>query len=53
MGALLALVSSALYGAADFAGGLVSRRASFAMVALAGQGGRPGADGVARPTAAR
>lgn len=37
MGALLALASAALYGLADFAGGLLSRRAHFAAVALLGQ----------------
>lgn len=37
MGALLALASAAFYGMADFAGGLLSRRAHFAAVALAGQ----------------
>ncbi|WP_314174234.1 EamA family transporter [Streptomyces winkii] len=39
MGALLALGSAVLYGLADFAGGLLSRRAAFALVALAGQAG--------------
>ncbi len=39
MGALLALTSAVLYGIADFAGGLLSRRASFVTVALAGQAG--------------
>ncbi len=39
MGALLALASATLYGIADFAGGLLSRRASFVTVALAGQAG--------------
>jgi drug/metabolite transporter (DMT)-like permease len=37
MGALLALGSATLYGIADFAGGLLSRRAGFALVALIGQ----------------
>ncbi|TNC27741.1 EamA family transporter [Amycolatopsis alkalitolerans] len=37
MGALLALASAVLYGLSDFAGGLVSRRASFMATALAGQ----------------
>ncbi|MEE6280738.1 EamA family transporter [Georgenia sunbinii] len=37
MGLLLALGSSAAYGLADFAGGVLSRRASFIAVALAGQ----------------
>ena len=39
MGPLLALTSAVLYGIADFAGGLLSRRASFVTVALAGQAG--------------
>jgi len=39
MGVLLALGSAALYGIADFAGGLLSRRAGFAVVALLGQAG--------------
>lgn len=39
MGALLALGSAVCYGVADFAGGLLSRRASFASVALFGQAG--------------
>ncbi|MGH3881478.1 MAG: EamA family transporter [Actinophytocola sp.] len=39
MGVLLALGSAALYGVADFAGGLLSRRAGFAVVALLGQAG--------------
>jgi uncharacterized membrane protein len=39
MGALLALASAVFYGMADFAGGLLSRRAHFAVVALAGQVG--------------
>jgi drug/metabolite transporter (DMT)-like permease len=39
MGALLALGSALLYGVADFAGGLLSRRAGFALVALIGQAG--------------
>jgi len=38
-GALLALTSAVVYGIADFAGGLLSRRAGFAMVALLGQAG--------------
>lgn len=37
VGALLALSSAACYGIADFAGGLLSRRAGFVAVALAGQ----------------
>lgn len=37
MGVLLALASSVAYGIADFAGGLLSRRAAFLAVALAGQ----------------
>jgi drug/metabolite transporter (DMT)-like permease len=37
MGALFALGSAVLYGIADFAGGLLSRRAGFALVALIGQ----------------
>ncbi|HEX2132799.1 MAG TPA: EamA family transporter [Actinophytocola sp.] len=37
MGALFALASSVLYGVADFAGGVLSRRAGFAPVALVGQ----------------
>ncbi|MFC5748572.1 EamA family transporter [Actinomadura rugatobispora] len=37
MGPLLALASAVLYGIADVAGGLLSRRAGFAAVALAGQ----------------
>lgn len=37
MGALLALASSLAYGIADFAGGLLSRRAHFGVVALVGQ----------------
>ncbi|WP_433335897.1 hypothetical protein [Spirillospora sp. CA-294931] len=37
MGALLALASAVAYGLADVAGGLLSRRANFAAVALAGQ----------------
>jgi drug/metabolite transporter (DMT)-like permease len=36
-GTLLALASAVCYGVADFAGGLLSRRASFAAVALLGQ----------------
>ncbi|WP_181769208.1 EamA family transporter, partial [Streptomyces albidus (ex Kaewkla and Franco 2022)] len=39
MGALLALASAACYGIADFTGGLLSRRADFTHVALAGQAG--------------
>jgi drug/metabolite transporter (DMT)-like permease len=39
MGALYALASSVLYGVADFAGGLLSRRVGFALVALLGQAG--------------
>jgi drug/metabolite transporter (DMT)-like permease len=39
MGALLALASAACYGIADVTGGLLSRRANFALVALAGQAG--------------
>lgn len=37
MGALLALGSALFYGFADFTGGLLSRRAGFALVAFAGQ----------------
>lgn len=37
MGTLLALASAVSYGISDFAGGLLSRRASFAAIALAGQ----------------
>ncbi|XVQ08910.1 EamA family transporter [Spirillospora sp. CA-255316] len=37
MGPLLALASAVFYGIADVAGGLLSRRAGFAAVALAGQ----------------
>lgn len=37
MGALLALASALFYGLADFAGGLLSRRAGFTAVALVGQ----------------
>ncbi|KAF4410923.1 MULTISPECIES: EamA family transporter [Streptomyces] len=37
MGALLALASAVFYGIADYAGGLLSRRAGFAVVALTGQ----------------
>jgi drug/metabolite transporter (DMT)-like permease len=37
VGALLALASATCYGIADFAGGLLSRRASFVTVALIGQ----------------
>jgi drug/metabolite transporter (DMT)-like permease len=39
MGTLLALASAVSYGISDFAGGLLSRRASFAAIALAGQVG--------------
>lgn len=39
MGALLALASAVFYGMADFTGGLLSRRAGFALVALTGQAG--------------
>lgn len=39
MAALLALTSAALYGIVDFAGGLLSRRAHFAVVTLLGQAG--------------
>ncbi|MEV0074474.1 hypothetical protein [Amycolatopsis sp. NPDC050768] len=39
MGTLLALASAVCYGLSDFVGGLVSRRAPFAAVALIGQGG--------------
>ena len=39
MGALLALASAVCYGISDFAGGLLSRRAPFATVALTGQAG--------------
>lgn len=39
MGALLALGSALFYGIADFTGGLLSRRAGFALVAFAGQAG--------------
>lgn len=37
MGTLLALASAVCYGLSDFAGGLLSRRAGFVAVALAGQ----------------
>ncbi|MGK5534137.1 EamA family transporter [Streptomyces sp. URMC 129] len=37
MGALLALASAACYGVFDFAGGLLSRRAHFAVVTFTGQ----------------
>jgi hypothetical protein len=37
MGALLALASAACYGIADFAGGLLSRRANYVAIALTGQ----------------
>ncbi|NLU72970.1 DMT family transporter [Streptomyces sp. HNM0575] len=36
---MLALASAACYGVADFTGGLLSRRADFVLVALAGQAG--------------
>jgi drug/metabolite transporter (DMT)-like permease len=39
VGALLALASAVCYGLSDFAGGLLSRRAGFVAVALAGQAG--------------
>lgn len=39
MGVLLGLASAVFYGIADFAGGLLSRRAAFAVVALLGQAG--------------
>lgn len=39
MGALLALASAVCYGVADFAGGLLSRRANGVAVALTGQAG--------------
>jgi uncharacterized membrane protein len=39
MGTLLALASAVFYGMADFTGGLLSRRAHFAAVALIGQVG--------------
>ncbi|SFN30203.1 Uncharacterized membrane protein [Streptomyces sp. cf124] len=39
MAAFLALASAALYGIVDFAGGLLSRRAHFAVVTLLGQTG--------------
>lgn len=39
MGALLALASAIAYGIADYAGGLLSRRAHFGTVAFAGQVG--------------
>lgn len=39
MGTLLALASAVSYGISDFAGGLLSRRASFAAIALTGQVG--------------
>ncbi|MFF9038024.1 EamA family transporter [Streptomyces sp. NPDC014892] len=39
MAALLALTSAALYGIVDFAGGMLSRRAHFAVVTLLGQAG--------------
>ena len=37
MGALLALASALAYGIADYAGGLLSRRAHFGTVAFLGQ----------------
>ncbi|SCK36305.1 EamA family transporter [Streptomyces sp. WMMB 322] len=37
MGPLLALASAVFYGVADFTGGLLARRAGFALVALTGQ----------------
>lgn len=37
MGAVLALASAVCYGIADFTGGLLSRRAGFAAIALTGQ----------------
>lgn len=39
MGALLALASAVCYGAADYAGGLLSRRRHYAAIALYGQAG--------------
>ncbi|MDN3359662.1 EamA family transporter [Actinomadura sp. DC4] len=39
MGTLLALASAVCYGLADFTGGLLARRGSFVIVALAGQVG--------------
>jgi drug/metabolite transporter (DMT)-like permease len=51
MGALLALASAVFYGMADFAGGLLSRRAHFAAVALAGQVGGLGLTLVVAPFA--
>lgn len=39
MGALLALASALAYGIADYAGGVLSRRAHFGTVAFAGQAG--------------
>jgi len=39
VGALLALASAVCYGTADFAGGLLSRRAHYAAIALYGQAG--------------
>jgi drug/metabolite transporter (DMT)-like permease len=39
VGALLALASATCYGAADFAGGLLSRRAHYAATAVFGQAG--------------
>jgi drug/metabolite transporter (DMT)-like permease len=39
VGVLLALASAVCYGLADFTGGLLSRRAGFVAVALAGQAG--------------
>jgi drug/metabolite transporter (DMT)-like permease len=49
MGAVLALASAVLYGIADVAGGLLSRRAGFAAVALAGQLGGLGLTLAAAP----
>lgn len=39
MGALLALASALAYGVADYAGGVLSRRAHFGTVAFVGQVG--------------
>lgn len=49
MGELLALASAVCYGIADFAGGLLARRANFVAVALAGQVGGLGLTLVAAP----
>jgi drug/metabolite transporter (DMT)-like permease len=38
VGPLLALLSAVLYGMADFAGGVLSRRADFVVIAVVGQG---------------